>query len=266
MLRLFLAAVLTSATTYAGPFVYVTSFTGQFGTVDVTTGVFASIGTTIAGEIAGLGAKIYGTDGSNFVSVNPLNGVTTTIAALNVGADEFSSSAVTGTIYLTSTDHKLYTVNPTTGATTLLGSTGLTDPPGNGLAISLIGGQTSKLYATVNGFDFSTFGPINPPSRLYQLSTANGASSSIGLTGLPLADGSFTCGIVINGVIYNFSFNGVTTKEYVINATTGAVISSLTVAGLNGVEGLALTTPEPGALSLFLSGAGLFAIARRRRQ
>ena len=263
MFRLLIATIFAGALSYAGPFVYVTSFSGQFGTVDVTTGVFTSLGTTMAGEIAGLGAKIYGTDGTNFVSVNPLNGVTTTIAALSVSVDEFTS--LNNTIYLESLDHKLYTVNPANGAVTLVGNTGLTDPVGNGLAVSLIGGQTSKLYATVNGFDFGTFGPINPPSRLYQLSTANGAATSIGLTGLPLSDGSFTCGVIIGGVMYNFSFNGVVTKEYILNATTGALIGSMVVAGLNGVEGLAFTTPEPGALVLCLSGAAMLGVMRRRR-
>ncbi len=260
-------AALTVLPAFAGTLLYTNSFTGQFGVINPLTGVFSSIGTTSAGElVAGPGGKlIYAVDETGkWGTVNPTTGNFTAIAAMNIAVDEFASTN-DGKIFATSLDHGLYTVNPLTGQAMLLGPEGLTDPANGFLFTALVGGQTSSLYNAAAGVDGNTFALLSP-TQFFQLNKSTGAgtliNSNIGALYL-------TCGIVIDGVVYAFDSNPVTgvTTEYSINPQTGQATKLFTIAGIDGVEGLALLdTPEPGTLGMaLLAFGGLVAALRKRR-
>lgn len=118
----FLLATVFAAPASAGPIVYAVStnynnFTGQFGTVDLTTGAFNQIGQVIPDPLTGL---VPGPDGS------------------------LLSISVSG---------NLDSVNPATGAVSVIGATGL-----GGLAY-----DTAELNGTVYATDLN--------SNLYAVNT-----------------------------------------------------------------------------------------------
>lgn len=132
----------------AGPLVYVVNGSGQngagqFGTVDLATGAFQQIGTD-------------GTEPGYFGLAPGANGSLVTFA--------YSSN--------------LYSINPATGAQTLIGPTGLADcatpaSPCGPTSNASLGGLNGVIYAT----DFQ--------NSLYKLNPVTGAATLIGSTGIP---------------------------------------------------------------------------------
>jgi hypothetical protein len=152
----------------AGPLLYVATVSGQFGTVDTTTGAFNQIGSTLSDPLGGL---VGGTNGLLAVS--------------------FSGN--------------LESVNPSTGAVTVIGSTGLGF---NAL-------DTAELGGIVYETDFS--------SNLYTVNTSTGVATLIGYTGIPAApsDPAVQCDeafFTANGNLYaTFDAFNSTTQAVVIN-------------------------------------------------
>jgi hypothetical protein len=259
---------LTSGLALSGATIYIDSFSGQFGKLDLSTGIYTPIGTTTAAElVGGSNGVIYAVDESgNWVTVNPNNGNTSVIGPMNIAVDEFASTS-DGTIYATSLDHKLYTVNRNTGLTTLVGPNGFTDPPGGFLFTSLLGGTTAQLYETVGGVSASDFSVLSS-TKFYSLSRTTGAAALIGPTGVDY----FTCGILINGILYDISSNPVAgvTREFTINTATGAATPLFTLTSdLTGVEGIALlpaAVPEPASFWLGSLALGFLAVGLRRNR
>ena len=137
------ALVLVTAVAHADPLVYVVNGSQQFGTINLATGAFEQIGPAEP-------------EAGSFGLAAAPNGSLVTFA--------FSSN--------------LYSINPATGAPTLVGPTGLescatlTSPRGPTSA-STLGNFAGKIYAT----DFQ--------NSLYKVNAATGAAASIGSTGIP---------------------------------------------------------------------------------
>jgi MYXO-CTERM domain-containing protein len=183
-----LALGLYAASASAGPIVYAVStnfntFTGQFGTLNLTTGAFTQIGTSIPDPLSGL--------------VPVSNGLLGLSASGNLDS-----------------------VNPATGAVSVIGATGL----GN-LAGDLVG-----LNGTVYATDLN--------SNLYTVNTMTGAATLIGPTGLPpcpfltnpleVSDES----LFMDGGNLYVTFDG-------INTVTSAVVDSPELYQINPVTGVA---------------------------
>jgi hypothetical protein len=169
-----------TVTCYAQTTTYVASLTNQFGIVDVNSGVFTQIGPNLS-------ITPYGLDVSG------------------------------GTVYAVTQTAQLYTINSTTGATTLIGTGSVPVVVGGGLstgAFYLLSSQGGTLF-------------------LYSIILASGADTLVGSTGISLA----SCGnnsLAGNATtLFVTCGNGTTANLYAINPSTGVA----TLIGPNGLSG-----------------------------
>ena len=264
-LGLVTASLLTGISAHADNLAFAGSSTGAFGVMDLNTGSFTSLGNsgqTLSGlAVAGgsLYAASYHEANGALFSVNPSSGSLTPIgSATGVTYDDFGSTS-TG-LYAVSlgATQNLYSINPTSGAATLVGPTGLSYGTWRGLS---------------NGSDQLLFsdGP-----NLYSLNTSTGAASLIGALG-----GSAELGVLLSegGLLYGGDDVNLTVDT--INPSTGsATVGPHPGSGFSGTfYGLAqdpLTTstptqptspvPEPGTLGLLAIGGSTLEALRRRFQ
>ncbi len=178
---------------------------GIYGTLNVSTGVFTQIsnpGFEPAG-IAGLGANMFAANypGSTLYEINPTNGNFVTIG--NGTASYYDFGGTTSQLYAIGTDQNLYSVNAATGASTLIGPTGL----GSGGYQSMSGGGTA-LYTAVPDMSGQF-------TLLYSVNTTTGLATEVGNTGIA-ADVS-SIGFA-DGVLYAADISG---NLYTLNTSTG---------------------------------------------
>jgi len=282
------AMILSTIPASAGPIVYVVTGFQQFGTVDLSTGAFTQIGAdTPEGEdglVPGLnGSLLTLTYSGNLDSINPSTGVTSLIGATGLAdcsnfppvspcgptsADELAGLG--GKIYATDFSNNLYSVNPLTGAATLIGPTGIP-------AVPAIPG-TSNPDGTFDSFDESLFSAgvdlyatfdaitINPSPfavtpvispDLYEISPTTGQATLIGPTAL-------TIGAVVgvDGTFY--AFNNMAGEVETLNLANGdtTAISNFPPDGGLLVQG-ATPTPEPASFMLICGGL-LVAVGGRK--
>jgi hypothetical protein len=241
----------SSPSTGAGPFLTIDDTAGAIGTVDVSTGKVQIIGEAgvVLSDIAydSLG-DLFGIDGSHLYSINTGTGLATLIGPTNLPNDP-GLTALTfgsnGTLYATSAStQNLYTLDPKTGAATLVGNVGF----------------TSAGDLAFNGGDlFETASTAARNSELIRIHlstpTTIGSVTDVGSTGFPSVFGLATGG---NGVLYGVSG----TQVFSINTSTGAgtLVTNYGGQGLAAAFGTAFVTeagaPQPGT---FTQTAGLLA-------
>ncbi len=279
-----LTLVTSTVAAYADAVVYVVGDSGQFGTINLSTGSFTPIGPGLG---AGSGGLVRGPGGSllslgfdgNLNSINPATGVMSTVGATGLGDCSLPTSAcgpnsanlvgqLGASVFATDLANNLYSINPVTGAATLIGPTGIPgvpftpksgvpgDPDGSFYiydeSLFDFGGN---LYANMDAgiFDPVTFTPtslIDP--NIYRIDTLTGAATLVTATDFGL--GTITN---VNGTLYAFDLpiSSVVTLNLADGSTT--VVSGTDPAV--GLVGGASPVPEPG--SLVLVGSGLTAIA-----
>ena len=241
----------------ADTIVYAGGYFEEFGTLDLNTGVFTILGNP--GDQAGfgeLGGNLYAGDGSGDTnSVNPANGSDTLIGTGSTTYDTFGSTT-TG-LYAVShptgaNPFLTYSVNPTTGVATLLGSTGQDINPNGGTA-GLSAGSNTLYWTWTSG----------PTSILYALNTTTGFANAIGDTG------AFIGALVyVNGTLYGEDV--IDDEIDTLNLSTGlATPTGVTVSGgprsdlLYGMAPL-IATPEPSSLLLLVGMVAVMMIYRLR--
>jgi hypothetical protein len=209
----------------------------DFGTLNPSTGVFTSInsgGSPLSGLASTGNGTLYGAArfGSTLYQINPITGVQTPIgdAAISV----FLFGATTAGLYATDNHLNLYSINRTTGSSTLIGATGLPAGSGGVLGISSNG---SKLY-------------VSDGTGLYSLNTTTGAAHFIGDTGETIGAMVLSSGHLYAGA---FDLNRLDT----LNPITGAPTAGPNLTGTTQqVWGLATTAvPESGGTLLLLFAA-----------
>ena len=284
-----LALLMFTTSASAGSLVYVVTGNQQFGTVDLTTGAFSQIGPNTPEGEDGLvpgpnGSLLTLTYSGNLDSINPATGIASLIGATGLAdcsnypvspcgptsANELA--ALGGKIYATDIANNLYTVNPLTGAATLIGATGIpavpaipdsNNPDGtfNAFDESLFSAGGS-LYATFDAITINpspfTVTPVISPD-LYKINAATGLATLIGPTAL-------TIGAVVgvNGTFY--AFNNMAGEVEALNLANGNTtpVSNFPPDGGLLVQG-ASPTPEPASFVLVVIGIAVIAVGRRRR-
>jgi len=196
--RYFAALLLLSAAAHATQ-LDVIFYDNRFGTVDTTTGSYTQISNLPIGKAAG-------------------------IAASN------------GSLYVEDLANNLLLVDPVTGASKVLGNTGL------GLNFVVFAGDDSGLY----GLDYA--------SNLYAFNSSNGAAALVGNIGLGPNNGQFDTSLSSDGssLLYTAGRPGSNDELYRINLTTG-IATDLGSTGITGIAGSAFSNEK---LDLFQYGQG----------
>jgi hypothetical protein len=290
-----LGLILSHIPVRADPIVYVVSAgltgNGQVGTIDLTTGAYQQIGPIEPDGYFGLasgtnGALVAGTYAANLVSINPATGVNTGIGPTGLGPCVVPSSScgansfgdlggLNGKVYATDFQNNIYTVNPLSGAASLLNAhsglpaipfvPGTSNPDGTlNFYDEAIWGAGGKLYAT---FDTLIFDPnsntvvstvIAP--KLYQIDPLTGAATVVGATDLGI-------GAVVDLDGTSYAFNVDSDQIMSIDLSSGKTTFVANFDPAAGViQGAATVTPEPGSVTLAFLGLIGLAVWRQRQQ
>ncbi len=177
---------------------------GLCGTINLANGQWTQLssGTVVAG--IGQSVNMYGGayQGNTLYQVNPANCSYTAVGNGTVTGGYRDFGATTGELYGIAQDSAsdLYSVNPSTGATTFIGPTNLPFNGGQGVSANC-----PVLYATAQP---------NSDSALYLINTTTGAATEIGDTGV----GAIDALVCENGTLYAATLTG---NLYTLNLTTG---------------------------------------------
>jgi len=226
--------------------------------------VFSSLGSTEVGGTAetleGLGevdGVLYGAGGADvdtLYSINTTDGALSSIgAATSIEYADFGST-LTGLYAISTTDH-LYSINPTNGIETQIG-TGL-----------LPGGGTSSLSTGSNTLYLTAYS--GTAYTLYTINTSTGAATPVGPTGP-------STGVPIGALMWDgisTLYGGQDTPDplYVdtLSTTAGTATESQPLTGTSSnIYGFApiptTSTPEPDTWSLMVAAMGILAFIKRR--
>ena len=280
-----------SASAGAGSLVYVVNG-NQFGTVDLASGAFQQIGPNTPELVGGLaqgsnGSLLTLTFSGKLDSINRSTGAITTIGATGLANCQMTSSQCAansantlgqmgGTTYATDFANNLYTVDPSTGRTTLVGRTGMpavTFVPDTPLPNGTFDGfdealfsARGKLYATFDAININpdpfTVVPLIAP-ELYQIDPSTGHATVVGPTTLTL-----DAAVDVNGTTY--AFEDMTSQIDTLdlaNGNTKLITNFDPVAGI--IDGAVAPTPEPASVALLgfgLATASFFSCKRWMRK
>lgn len=171
-------------------YAYEVTSTAQFGVVDLDTGVFTQI-STLATTIGGLGVaqgSLYGMHGNMLYRINPGTGRLTAVG--NPATFTYAGlGSTTSGLYGFDPSMNLYSIDPVSGATTLIGSTGLRIPGGFGVSTG-----ADDLYVTI-----SQPGCGITKTALYSINTKTAEAHGIRQTDLPCGSGAL---VSENGTLY----------------------------------------------------------------
>lgn len=241
---------------------------GHLYRVDLVTGLATDLGAVGLSDAEGMtwmGGTLYGIGGTVAqlwdLTTPPgtLIGGTGTRSGIDAGLGDDPTTGLMYDMQGDSGASYLYSVNPTSGATSFIGSTGTFV---DSLAIDASGAAYSAAAA------FS--------AALYSVNLSNGALSLVGSLGLVGVSAQAGMDFDDAGVLWMLLSNG---DIYSVSTATGLATLSATVtdasgAALSGFEGLAINNrdgghpevPEPGTAAFLVAGAlGLVGVARRRR-
>lgn len=223
---------------------YVITVGFQFGALDLSSGAFLPIGPGLApdvgdGLVPGPGASLLSLGFSgNLDAIDPFTGQTSVVGATGLGDCSTPASPCgpnsanwiglfDGHYYVTDFANNLYSLDPKTAATKLIGPTGIppiTSPPFsenpdgsvNVFGASLFSAK-GKFYAyfTTLSINLSTgaFTTLIPPA-IYQVDPATGHATMVA----PMETGVSTI-VNVNDTIYGF--NGSTGQIVVLDVTNG---------------------------------------------
>lgn len=251
--------------------VYVVTNGVQFGTEDLRSGAFVPIGPGLPPEDAGVG--LVSAPGrslltlaftGDLIGIDPITGAATLVGKTGLGDCSTPISPcgpnsagflgkLGGSFYATDFANNLYSVNPATGATSLIGLTGIPPITGNPNVPNPDGtfnvfdtnlfGFRGKLYAIFDGFridpDTGAASSIIP-GAIYEINPKTGQATWIAPTALGL-----TSVVTVGDTVYGF--NALTGQIVTVDMTSGQTnaVSQIDPAIIIAVCG---ATPAPEAL------------------
>ncbi|MEO8050955.1 MAG: hypothetical protein ABI833_11115 [Acidobacteriota bacterium] len=233
-----------SAPGAASPMVYAITIGFEFGAVDLRSGAFLPIGAGLPpdvgdGLVPGPGKSLLslGFTG-NLYSIDPFTGQTSLVGATGLGDCSTPTSPcgpnsalwigyVDGHYYVTDFANNLYSLDPKTAATKLIGPTGipgLTFPPFSenpdgsvnvfGASLFSFRGKFYAYFATLSvNFATGTFTPLIP-GAIYRIDPATGHATMVAPT-----ETTLSAIVNVNDTVY--AFNGFTGQEVVLDVTNG---------------------------------------------
>ena len=265
----------------------------QFGTVDIATGVFQQIGPDLPEAAEGLAAGPNGllytiAFSGKLYSIQPGTGVATLVGP--TGLDDCSTpaspcgrtSSLTlgsfgGKIYATDFDNRIYTVDPTIGAATVIGPTGIpavpflpgTMNPDGTLNVydQTIFGAGGQLYSTFSAFvlDLSTISVASRsiPAALYRIDPSTGVAILVSALTGPNADFAINGVFATGGTVYGL--DNLSSHSIHLDLQTGIVSFLGEEDSSAGVIRGAQAVPEPTSVALTGFAAILIIVCNRRR-
>jgi PEP-CTERM motif len=173
---------------------------------------------------------------NQFGTLNDATGAYNQVGTLPISASA-GIAYMDGTMYLENMGSDLYTVDPGTGASSLVGETGL--------------------VSTSVGFAGDSFGlfEVDYASNLYSLNPVTGQAELVGATGLAANNGGFDTSLSASGpsLYYTAGGPGAYDELYLLNTVTG-LATDLGSTGVTGIAGSAVVGSE---LELFQYGQGV---------
>jgi len=289
--------ILTSVTLFAtsllaSPVVYVTNGM-QFGAIDAGTGMFQQIGPDYPegseGLALGPNGRFFAVGFSgNLFSIDPATGITTLVGP--TGMDDCSTPSSPcgrtanltignfgGKLYATDFDNNLYTVDPITGAASLIGLTGIPGVPfvpgisSDGklnIYEQTLFGAGGQLYSTFTAFvlDLGTGSVVDmaAAAALYRIDPLTAAATLVAPLSGPNSVLAINGIFAANGTLYGFD----NFSSHVVNLDlqTGAVAFTGDVDPSAGIiRGAQAETPEPASAALTGLGLMLGSLCWRRQ-
>jgi hypothetical protein len=217
----------------------------------------AGIAFAPSGTLFGL-TTFGGAPANSLVTINPTTGIATLVGATGLTAiieGDLAFDPITGFLYglydVVGPNYDLFRINPATGAATTIGAIA------NVSDFSAMAFNAAGVLFVVNNGD----------GKLLTVNTATAAIlSTVNLSPNP---GGEVAGLAIDpstGVFYYANGYAVTSNLYTLDTSTG-VLTLIGPAGqTNFLAGLAFTpVPEPATTTLFVLGASVVGLLRRRR-
>ncbi len=223
---------------------YVVNIAFEFGALDLRSGAFLPIGPGLPpdvgdGLVQGPGTSLLslGFDG-NLIAIDPFTGQTSLVGATGLGDCSTPASPcgqnsanwigrINGRYYVTDFANNLYSLNPYTAATKLIGPTGIPalttipfsqNPDGS---INVFGeglfGSNGKFYAyfAMQAVNLETGGQtILIPGEIYEVDPVTGQATPVAP-----ASSNYSAIATVNNTVY--AFDGLTGEVQIVNPATG---------------------------------------------